>query len=683
MEAIQKLELTSMNMKEEQLQKLKCLFPEVFTEGLNVDWEKLRLTLGDDTIDPGKERYGMNWPGKVDCFKTIQQPSIGTLNPSRDESLEFDTTSNIFIEGDNLEVLKLLQKSYLGKIKMIYIDPPYNTGNDFIYPDNYAENLSTYLQYTGQIDSEGRKFSTNTDTDGRFHSKWMNMMYPRLFLAKNLLTDDGVIFISIDDAEVTNLRKICEEIFGEENFVAQLVWERGRKNDAKLFSIGHEYVIVFMKSKNSEVIWREEKPGSKGILDEYKRLKGIYQCNYLAIEEGIRAFYSDIAKNDKLNPSLKHRRYNHVDKNGIWRDGDISWPSPNGPRYVVLHPITKQPCKVPDTGWRFATLEKFELYLQNGFIEFRKDHTEPPILKRYLNFVSTDFDPDSRRKSSQNEGNEESNVQVMPSVFYKSAQPIVTQLRTLMGNDIFPNPKDPDLIGRWISYVTGKDDIVLDFFAGSATTAQAVLDLNFKDGGNRKFICVQIPEPTGENSDAAKAGFKNIAEFSRERIRRSIKEVESNNDKGGLLFRNEKAAQDLGFKSFYLAQSNFKIWDASIEKQAEAIQQALFDHVEHVSPGSKHEAILYELLLKSGFELTIKINEVELAGLTVYSISDGELLICLEKQLTSEVIKAIAEKQPSRVICLDEGFSGKEADALKTNAVQIMKSKGVLNFRTV
>src|SRR5258708_6789861 len=683
MEEIQKQELTSMNIKEVQLQKLKDLFPEVFTEGLKIDWDKLRLTIGEDELDIGKERYGMNWPGKADCFKTIQQPSIATLVPDSNESVDYDNTGNLFIEGDNLEVLKLLQKSYLGKVKMIYIDPPYNTGNDFIYPDNYAENLSTYLEYTGQIDSEGRKFATNTDTDGRFHSKWMNMMYPRLFLAKNLLMEDGVIFISIDDAEVTNLRKICEEIVGEENFVAQLVWERGRKNDAKLFSIGHEYVIVFMKSKNSEVIWREEKPGSKETLDEYKRLKDINQNNYLAIEEGIRAFYSNIAKTDKSNPLLKHRRYNHVDKNGIWRDGDISWPSPNGPRYVVLHPITKQPCKVPDTGWRFATVEKFELYLQNGFIEFRKDHTEPPILKRYLNFVSTDFDPDSKRKLSQNEGNEESNVQVMPSVFYKSAQPIVTQLRTLMGSDIFPNPKDPDLISRWVSYVTGKDDIVLDFFAGSATTAQAVLDLNCKDGGNRKFICVQIPEPTGDNSDAAKAGFKDIAEISRERIRRSIKKVKSNIDKGGLLFRDEKSAYDLGFKSFYLAQSNFKIWDASIEKQAEAIQQALFDHIEHVSAEAKHEAILYELLLKSGFELTIEINKIELAGLPVYSISDGELLICLEKQLTNEVIKAIAERQPSRVICLDEGFTGKDADALKTNAVQIMKSKGVLNFRTV
>jgi adenine-specific DNA-methyltransferase len=249
MEEIQKQELTSMGIKEAQLQKLKELFPEAFTEGLKVDWDKLRLTLGDETVDTGKERYGMNWPGKADCFKTIQQPSIGTLVPAREESIDFDTTQNLFIEGDNLEVLKLLQKSYLGKIKMICIDPPYNTGNDFIYPDNYSENLDTYLEYTGQIDGEGRKFATNTETDGRFHSKWMNMMYPRLFLAKNLLREDGLIFISIDDSEVDNLKKLCNEIFGEENFIGCIVRTTGQTTgqDSEGLGSSFDYLLVYSK----------------------------------------------------------------------------------------------------------------------------------------------------------------------------------------------------------------------------------------------------------------------------------------------------------------------------------------------------------------------------------------------------------------------------------------------------
>jgi adenine-specific DNA-methyltransferase len=247
MSQIERLQLTSMDINESQVVKLKELFPEVFTEGGVIDWEKLKLTLGEN-IDVGKERFGINWPGKADCFKTIQQPSIATLEPDREESVDFDNTQNLFIEGDNLEVLKLLQKSYLGKIKMIYIDPPYNTGNDFIYPDNYAENLSTYLEYTGQVDSEGKKFSTNTETDGRFHSKWLNMMYPRLFLAKNLLREDGAIFISIDDAELANLKSICNELFGEDCFVATFIWEkRTNRENRKIVSNRHDYILCYCK----------------------------------------------------------------------------------------------------------------------------------------------------------------------------------------------------------------------------------------------------------------------------------------------------------------------------------------------------------------------------------------------------------------------------------------------------
>ncbi len=266
-EEIKKLPLTSMDLKEHQLLKLKQLFPEVFTEGMKVDWEKLKLTLGED-VDTGKERYGMNFPGKADCFKTIQQPSIATLIPAREESKDFDTTQNLFIEGDNLEVLKLLQKSYIGKIKFMYFDPPYNTGNEFIYPDNYAENLDTYLQYTGQLDSDGRKFSTNTETDGRFHSKWMNMMYPRLFLAKNLLREDGVIFISIDDSEVTNLTLLCDEIFGEENFISRIIIQSNKRGQTyKEIAKTHEYLLLYSKSDNFEMFELDKDSDSLPFTD--------------------------------------------------------------------------------------------------------------------------------------------------------------------------------------------------------------------------------------------------------------------------------------------------------------------------------------------------------------------------------------------------------------------------------
>lgn len=310
-----KLDLRSRDPAEDKRQELLHLFPEARTEGGKLDFERLKLALGE-AVDVGKERYGMNWPGKADCFHTIQAPSLGTLRPCPEESVNFDTTENLITEGDNLEVLKLLQKSYLGKVKMIYIDPPYNTGNDFIYPDDYTESLQTYMEYTGQVDSEGKKFNTNTETDGRFHSKWLNMMYPRLYLARNLLRDDGVILISIDDAEIDNLRKIGAEVFGEENLVGCLVWEKGRKNDAKLFSVGHEYMVVYAKSieqlKEAKTVWREEKPGAREIWDEYVRLRALHGSDNKKIEKDIQAWFQHLPK---AHPARKWARYRRVDAN--------------------------------------------------------------------------------------------------------------------------------------------------------------------------------------------------------------------------------------------------------------------------------------------------------------------------------------------------------------------------------
>lgn len=633
---IKKQELTSMDIKQAQLQKLKELFPEVFTEGLKVDWDKLRLTLGSDTVDTGKERYGMNWPGKADCFKTIQQPSIATLVPAREESIDFDTTQNLFIEGDNLEVLKLLQKSYLGKIKMIYIDPPYNTGNEFIYPDNYSETLDTYLEYTGQIDGEGRKFATNTETDGRFHSKWMNMMYPRLFLAKNLLKEDGVIFISIDDHEVHNLRTLCNEIFGEENFVANIVWQKkyGPANDAKYFSNTHEHILIFAKS-----------------IEKYK--PNLFERS----EDQLKAFQ---------NPDNDYR--------GVWRASDLSARTASTSTYYpIVSPSGKEFFPPASRSWIINKL-KFEELLKDNRIWFGIDGEGRPMQKKFLTEIKEGITPQTwwdRTFAGDN----------------KIAR---YEMKDIFPENVFDTPKPIVLIKRILQLSTSKSDVIVDFFAGSATTAHAVMALNKEDSGKRKFICVQIPEPTDEKSEAYKAGYKTIAEISKERIRRSAAKIkkeiaEKTNKEAGTIFGASKENEDidLGFKVYKLAQSNFKVWDATLEKEPEAIQQKLFEHINHISPAAQQEAILYELLLKSGFELTTPIETVSLAGKTVFSIADGQLLICLEKELTHDCIKAMAEKQPSRVICLDEAFTGANADALKTNAVQIMKSKGVINFRTV
>ena len=619
----EKMDLTSANIADEQRQKLKELFPEIFTEGAKIDFERLKLTLGE-MVDPGKERFGMNWPGKADCFKIIQQPSIATLTPSREESIAFDTTENLFIEGDNLEVLKLLQKSYFGKIKMIYIDPPYNTGNDFIYPDNYSESLDTYLRYTGQIDDEGRKYSTNTEADGRFHSKWMNMMYPRLFLARNLLREDGVIFISIDDGEVRNLRSICDEVFGEENFVANVVWQKkyAVSNDDPGIAPMHDHILVYQQSENFErnLLPRTEKQTSR----------------YTNLDNDPRGDWS--SDNYVSNKSRQERPT-------LW--------------YPIRHPKTGEEVWPEESAvWRYSR-EKHEQMEREGRLYWGPDMSyKRPRLKRFLSEIKDGVVPSTWWPFQEVGHNDEGQKETAK----------------LLGPKIFTTPKPIRLLKRMIDLGCGKRDLVMDFFAGSGATGHAVLDLNREDGGNRKFILVQLPEPTGRED------YRTIADITKERIRRVIKKTKEEHEGAKDLFSGDKPALDLGFKAFKLQPSNFKLWDGEVTKDKDSIEKQLALFVEHINPKSTQEDILYEILLKSGFPLATRIEKIELAKKTVFSLADGSMFICLEKELTPEVIKAMAEQKPIRVVCLDEGFKGN--DQLKTNAVQIMKTRNI-TFRTV
>jgi adenine-specific DNA-methyltransferase len=613
----EKLDLASLDVLAEQREALLRLLPDVQTEDGRIDFDRLKLALGD-VVDVGRERYGLAWPGKADCFKTIQAPSLGTLRPAPNESENFNSTENLIIEGDNLEVLKLLQKSYLGKIKMIYIDPPYNTGNDFIYPDDYSESLQTYLEYTGQIDAEGRRFGTNTDSDGRFHSKWLNMMYPRLYLARNLLREDGLIFVSISDHEVGALRFLMNEIFGEENFSAQFVWKSRKYPDSRAktgVSTDHEYILLYTRS-------------------DFGVLRGVER---------------DEAK--FANPDN--------DPRGSWMSRSLLGLATKSQRpnlhYSIVDPSSGRAYAPPDdTGWRYAS-DRMQKLIDTGCILFPLKPDGRPREKKFRADLQSEF---------------VAFASIIDDVFTGDG---TAEIRALFGEEVFDFSKPSSLLVRLAKQGSGDDGIVLDFFAGSGSTAHALLELNKQDGGNRKFILVQLPERTGREDYAT------IAEITKERVRRVIKQLNKEGADKLDLVGSEK--QDRGFRVFKLAESNFKPWNAEAPKDTEGLAKQLELHVDHIRDGRSADDILYEILLKSGFPLTTPVEPLTLESKAVHSVAGGALFICLERELTLELIRAMAEKKPERVVCLDEGFAGN--DQLKANAVQIFKNKGVTSFKTV
>jgi adenine-specific DNA-methyltransferase len=633
----------SLNIAEQKRKELEQLFPGIFTETRNdrgelkktVDVERLKAELGEftDIYDSRRERYGLEWPGKRDCLRLIQDPSTATLKPCREESVDFDTTENLFIEGDNLEVLKLLQKSYYGKVKMIYIDPPYNTGKEFIYPDNFSESLDTYLQYAGLKDSEGRTFSTNTANEGRFHTKWLNMMYPRLYLARNLLREDGVIFISIDDNEVENLRRMCDEIFGEENFVATIVWQKtySPSNDKKGIDAMHDYVIAYRRSGHFEnkLIPRSEKQNNA-----YTNADGDPRGPWKAVD----------------STRAEHRDY-------------------------AFYPITTPSGKVvyPSKGrsWVF-TSEECERLRKENRLWFGKNGESKPSIKRFLTDVKTGVVPTTWWPFDVSGHNDSSKKEIK---------------KLFPDFDPFDTPKPTKLIKRLGLLSLNNDDIVLDFFSGSSTTANAILDLAREQSKSFKFIMVQLPEPTDENTERYRAGFKTISDVSKERIRRAAEKIRQEIESE--LELEDTKRLDLGFKVLKLNQSNFKLWQAPAKdiSDDELLQQMELN-VDHIDPNASQEDLLYELLIKAGVRPTEKVELIELAGHTLFSVGEGSLLVHLEDAIDQALIDAVLAKAPSQFICLDKAFHGN--DQLKTNAVKTFEAFNQgkekidqIDFRTV
>jgi adenine-specific DNA-methyltransferase len=707
---MEKMNGQSADIVADNIDQLKALFPEAFTEG-KVSFDVLKQLLGG-AVDEREEKYGLNWHGKKAARQIALTPSNGTLRPCPEESVDWDATRNLMIEGDNLEVLKLLQKSYSGKVKLIYIDPPYNTGKDFVYPDDFHDNIKNYLDLTGQIES-GKKISSNTEASGRFHTNWLSMMFPRLRLARDLLLMDGVILISIDDHEVENVRRLCSEIFGEENFIACMTWEKGRKNDAKLISVGHEYIVIYAKSlarlKEQKTIWREEKPGAREIWDTYISLRARLGENDSDIEKELQKWFSSLPKS---HPSKKWSRYKHIDKHGPWRDDNISWPGGGGPTYDVIHPITKLPCKVPERGWVFAQLETMLARIKAGIVEFRDDHTEPPIRKSHLrpiDFEATEFDDeeiDSDVDIDEDSDEDELATQVRGTYFYQQAQVTIKFMRKLMGPKVFNNPKDHYELARLFNYVTStsNDAIVMDFFAGSGSTAHSVMELNKNDQGKRRFILVQLPEVLDPKQKEQKPGAafcdklgkpRTIAELTKERLRRSgqniVREVEKiakeNQNKKDLFASSHEPVLDLGFRVFKLDSSNIRTWDPDRDN----LEQTLLDNLEHIKPGRRESDILYELLLKLGLDLCVPIETRSVASKNVQAIGAGVLLTCLAESITREEVESLAlgiiawhkELAPAgdtTCVFRDSAFAD---DVAKSNLSAILFQYGIENVRSL
>ncbi|MGJ0455085.1 site-specific DNA-methyltransferase [Aliarcobacter cryaerophilus] len=619
---MQNLDGKSMNIIEQNIEKLKEIFPEVFSEG-KIDFSKLEEELGFFK-EKSDERYNFTWNGKSEAKKIALTPSTGTLRPCKEESKDWDKTQNLYIEGDNLEVLKLLQKSYHKKVKMIYIDPPYNTGKDFVYKDNFRDNIKNYLEITGQVDSDGNKLSTNSETSGRYHSDWLNMMYPRLKLARNLLKDDGVIFISIANQEIDNLIKVCNEIFGEDNFIGNLIWRKkeggGMADD--YFSTEHEYILVFQKSKNFQ--WNDElvEADEKDFNKEDER--GKYSLVKLA------KWGNTARKEDR--PSMY---FSIVDP-----DGKNNFPiAPDG----------------SDGRWRVGK-DKINYLIENSLIEFIKRE------EKWIPYEKIYFDP-SKGKSIK-----------LRSILYDiggTAKGTNQLTELFIKKDIFENPKPIELFSSFGKFNTKDNDIILDFFSGSATTAHAVMKLNSEDDGSRKFICVQLPELTSEKSEAYKAGYKNICEIGKERIRRAGEKVKSESGKTEL---------DIGFKVLKLDSSNIKSWDSDFEN----LETNLLDSVENIKSDRNEEDLLYEILLKYGLDLTLPIEELNINGKKIFSIGFGSLVCCLDNDIDTNIVEKIAELKKQfetdfglenmRVVFKDSSFKD---SVVKTNALQILKQNGI------
>lgn len=658
---MEKLKMHTPNITAENVEKLAALFPNCVTETrdektgqlkLVIDFDQLHQELSDHVVDGPRERYHLDWPGKREALLAANAPIAKTLRPCREESVDFDTTKNLFIEGDNLDALKLLQETYLGKVKMIYIDPPYNTGGDFLYDDDFSENASDYLSRSQQVGTDGARLNVNTELNGRFHSDWLTHIYPRLKIARNLLASDGSIFISINDREIPNLRKVCDEIFGEHNLLGCIVWKNATDNNPSIVVVEHEYVLVVCKDHNEiETSWQSAVSDVKQLLVN----KG---------KELVTAYHDP----DKLQAAYtvwfrKHKAelwpldgYKYIDAGGVYAGiRGVHNPGKEGYRYDVIHPETGRPCKQPLMGYRFPE-ETMKRLLDEKKIIFGDDHNKLIELKAYAHEYQ----------------------EKLSSVIELDGRSGAYDLRTLFPEfkTAFKNPKPVNFLQRFLSLTLKTNgDIVLDFYAGSSTTAHATMELCRNDGITRRFIMVQLPEPCGPDSEPAKAGILTIADLSKERIRRAGQKTSADQEKfprsdGGVppssdIAEKTSKSLDIGFRVLKIDTSNMKdVYYAPDEMK----QDQLALHTDNIKENRTPEDLLFQVLVDWGVDLALPIAQETIAGKTVFFVDGNALAACFDSHISEDLVKELAKRKPLRAVFRDSSYN---SDSTKINVEQI------------
>ena len=646
------------NIVDENIKQIGELFPNCLTERLNdegkpevaIDFDQLRQELSKDIVEGPEERYQFTWPDKRNAIRLANAPTTDTLRPCREESVDFDTTQNLYIEGDNLEVLKLLRENYLGKVKMIYIDPPYNTGNDFVYNDDFAQSAGDYIHNSGQEDEEGNRLVANTESNGRFHTDWLNMIYPRLKVAKDLLSDDGVIFISIDENEVDNLKKVTSEIFGADNFAGEIIWKNSSKNDQAYISIQHEYILCYVRNKRKNLgEWVEYKEGLDEIFKAFEGFRKKYGEDWEAIHKAAQEWYKQFPES---NPIYSSKHYSWMDEKGVYFPDNISGPNFGQYRYDVIHPITGKVVKEPASGWRYPE-ETMKERIKQNLVHFGKDETTVPNNKTYLANTTT---------------------QSLTSIKYKDGRVASKYLTSIMGSNVFNNPKDTSVLELLMRAINIKDDdIVLDFFSGSASTGEAIINLASKYTIFAKYILVQIQEDLDEALACATGGTKAILknaislcekmgvphvlpELAKERLRRVGKNIQEElKAKQGDLFSDGQKQLDTGFRVLKLDSSNMQDVYYTPEDFDE---RSLFnDNIKQDRLKNDCEDLLFQVMIELGIELSAKIEKKQIAGKTVWNVSDGYLLACFDENVNESTITAIAKQQPYYFVMRDASLA--------------------------